>query len=404
MKNIFPRISFIVHEKQILSSANTILSGISGGQDSIVLFLILMHLNYLWNFPVHLIYCNHFWQKKNFYTLIEVFKFSYLFNKNIHITVPKTSISSENTARLWRKKNFYQIANFLNLNTLILAHSATDQLETSFWHLCRGTSPSGLLSLKENSNFNLQNDENYLVPIKIYTTKKTNKIISSNLIFWSLKVKQINQKRYLNSRNTYLNPNKKKIFLQNNTLILYENYITKQSISKKHLASYSSTYCDNKIINYYNFRQRKSFHIEVKRPLIIFYRSVIKKIAIKSNLPIITDETNISLKIIRNKIRLLIFPLLRKYIHQRTDFHLKNYIDITISEQKYFTQLTHKVTAFYCNNPTLVNSIWFLPKGVKMALIKNIIERYSGKQIKKKQIEKILIIANKFNKKIKHQY
>lgn len=400
MKNIFSRISFIVHEKQILGSSNTILSGISGGQDSMVLFLIIIHLNYLSNFPLHIIYCNHFWQKKNFYTLIQVFKISYLLNKNIHITVPKTSVASENRARLWRKNNFYQIANFLNLNTLILAHSATDQIETSFWHLCRGTSPTGLLSLKENSNFNLNNNENYLLPIQVYTTKKTNKIISADLIFWSVKVKKISKKKCLNIKIRNNDLNHKKNFLQNNTLNLFENYAMKRSTSKKKVTSYSYVYLHTKIINYYNFSQQKSLQIEVKRPLITFYRSVIKKIAIKSNLPIITDETNISLKIMRNKIRLLIFPLLRNYIHQLTDFHIKNYVDITTSEQNYFTELTRKITEFYCNYPTLVNSVLLLPKGIKMLLIKIIIERYSRKQIKKKQIDKILISAHKFNRKI----
>jgi tRNA(Ile)-lysidine synthase TilS/MesJ len=414
MKNIFSRISFIVHEKQEFNSANSILTAISGGQDSIVLLLVLIHLNSLYNFSLHILYCNHFWQKKNFYTLIQVFKISYLLNKNIHFTVPKNLVSSELSAHLWRKKNFYKIANFLKLNTLILAHSATDQLETSFWHLCRGTSPTGVLSLKENSQLNFQNNENDLVlmPIKMSIIKKNKKRISSSLIFWPLKLKKITIKKSLNFNNTIfydtkdvinLAPGKihKKKILPHINLILFKNNILKKLPLKKQLQSNSSVYLynQNKIITYYNFNKQISLQIQIKRPLINFYRSMIKNLIVNYNLPMITDETNFSLNIMRNKIRLLIFPLVRNYIHKFIDFHFKNYIDIITSEQNYLIQLNQKITQFYCNHPELVKSILLLPIAIQMSVIKTISEQYTNKQIKKAQLEEILISANQFNKK-----
>ena len=106
-KNI-SRISFIVHQKQIFNVFDNLICGISGGQDSLLLVLILYHLKHLYNLELTLIYCNHFWHIKNFYIVLQLLKISYLINSPINIIVPTNKLNSEEDGHFWRKKIFFQ--------------------------------------------------------------------------------------------------------------------------------------------------------------------------------------------------------------------------------------------------------------------------------------------------------
>ena len=153
MKNHLSRISFIVHQKKIFNVSDNLIIGISGGQDSIVLLLLIYHLKNYYKLKLNLVYCNHLWQKKNFYALFELLKISYTLNVSINHIIGKTEIRSEDEGHFWRQKNFFQVGNYFNIPFIALGHSATDQIETALWHFLRGTSPKGLTSLKIINSF-----------------------------------------------------------------------------------------------------------------------------------------------------------------------------------------------------------------------------------------------------------
>src|SRR6476620_4910099 len=119
MKKNISRISFIVHEKQIFNVFDNLICGISGGQDSILLVLILYHLKHLYKLQLTLIYCNHFWQVKNFYIVLQLLKISYLINSPINIIVPNNKINSEEDGHFWRKEKFFQTLNYCQVNELL---------------------------------------------------------------------------------------------------------------------------------------------------------------------------------------------------------------------------------------------------------------------------------------------
>ena len=51
-------------------------------------------------------------------------------------------------ARTWRHNKLCRIAEFFDSQTVVIGHTASDVIETALWHIVRGTSPKGLISLQ----------------------------------------------------------------------------------------------------------------------------------------------------------------------------------------------------------------------------------------------------------------
>lgn len=367
MKKNISRISFIVHEKQIFNVFDNLICGISGGQDSILLLLILYHLKDLYKLHLTLIYCNHFWNVKNFYIILQLLKISYLINSPINIIVPNNKINSEEDGYFWRKKKFFQTLNYCQANDLLLGHTLNDQIETALWHFLRGTSPKGLLALKSTSYFQVNQLPNSVITLTTFQEKnKKIKFLLQNTIckaareyiFWP---KQIN----LNSVDLNLNFRQDRFFPKRQFIRINTNYYL----------------YDPKTIN-----QQLP---KITRPLLNFSRSAVTKIIKRNKLPIINDSTNQSKKLMRNKIRLILIPLFHYYIHRTSENQIKKYMNISEEEQKYLDQLNKKLIQYYCNNPDFINSLKLLPIGIQRVCIRKLFEKYTLKQFKMRHIETI---------------
>lgn len=372
MKKNISRISFIVHEKQIFNVFDNLICGISGGQDSILLVLILYHLKHLYKLQLTLVYCNHFWQVKNFYIVLQLFKIAYLINSPINIIVPNNKINSEEDGHFWRKEKFVQTLNYCQVNDLLLGHTLNDQIETALWHFLRGTSPKGLLALQPTSYFQANQVPNSVTNLTTFGEKnKKIKFLLQNTIcktaieyiFWP---KQI----ILNS-----------VDLNINLKIGQDQFFLKRQ----------SRHINTKKSNYYLY-DRKAINRElpkITRPLLNFSRSTVAKIIKTNELPIINDSTNQSKKLMRNKIRLILIPLFHYYIHNTSENQIKKYINISEEEQKYLDQLNRKLIGYYCNNPDLINSLKLLPIGLQRVCIRKLFEKYTLKQFKMRHIKTI---------------
>ena len=148
MRKSLSQSSYIVHKKTLFRSSNRILCALSGGQDSILLLLILIHLRATCDLKLQVIFCNHFWQIQNFYTVFEIWKLMLIFQIPVNFFFAEANLLNEEQARTWRQKNFSRSSEFFQTQKLILGHTATDIIETALWHLVRGTSPKGLVSVK----------------------------------------------------------------------------------------------------------------------------------------------------------------------------------------------------------------------------------------------------------------
>ena len=82
-------------------------------------------------------------------------------------------------------------------------------------------------------------------------------------------------------------------------------------------------------------------------------------------------------------------PLFHYYIQTKSEIHIKNFVNITDTEQKYLTALSLTIIESYINNPKSINSLVYIPAGVQRLCIKKILEQYTSKQILICYIEEI---------------
>lgn len=393
MKNNISRISFIVHEKKIFNIADNLIIGISGGQDSILLLIILCHLQKLYQLKFNLIYCNHLWQKKNFYTLFELLKISYTLNAPINHIITKIGIGSEEEGHFWRQKNFFQLGNYFNIPFIVLGHSATDQIETALWHFFRGTSPTGLTSLKTINSFQLRNFENKLTKLNFYNTKSLKRKFLSKRILRSKNLTQVSfQSRPILLAKIIKQPRLASLTKAFSISTKKYSYNSNEVRQKKYFLDKNETFS-----YFYNIEAQTQRNYILHRPLLDFYRSSISTLINQNQLPFIHDITNQSKKVIRNKIRLILMPLFHYYIQKKSEIHIKNFININNIEQKYLNTLSLTIIELYINNPPLIKSLIYLPSSIQKLCIKKILEKYTLKQLKICYIEEIYTsFQNKF--------
>ena len=139
--------------KEIIGPNQTLLLMVSGGQDSICLLIIFLQFQNKWNFNLGLIWCNHLWQAKSFYSTKHLFKMAHLLNLPIYYTLPLTPVSTEHLARNWRYRSAQKIAQFYQYKIVVTGHTASDRVETMVLNLIRGSGSAGLYSLREKKVF-----------------------------------------------------------------------------------------------------------------------------------------------------------------------------------------------------------------------------------------------------------
>ena len=148
--------TYIVHKKTSILPSTQIICALSGGQDSILLFSILLHLKKIWNLQIIVLYCQHFWQVQNMYTVQEIWKLTSLFQVPFSFFFAEYQIQNESDARVWRRKKIYRSAEYFQSDTIAIGHSASDSIETALWHIARGTSPKGLVNQKSYSKLTFE--------------------------------------------------------------------------------------------------------------------------------------------------------------------------------------------------------------------------------------------------------
>ena len=134
----------IITKQNLIKPREFILVTISGGQDSICLFFILLQLKRQWKWNFGVLYCNHFWQINAFYTSSIILNLSFLFLIPTYLSLPSENIFSEKKSRNWRYYQFKRLSFFYKYGIITTAHTATDRIETTFFQLIRGTGTRGL--------------------------------------------------------------------------------------------------------------------------------------------------------------------------------------------------------------------------------------------------------------------
>ena len=99
------------------------------------------------------LWCNHFWQRESFYTMLHVAKINLCLSSTMCFYLPIESVLSEQNAREWRHKSIQRTCAFYHYDCCTQGHTKSDRVETILFNILRGTGIAGLQSLQWKKNF-----------------------------------------------------------------------------------------------------------------------------------------------------------------------------------------------------------------------------------------------------------
>ena len=233
---IIQKLLFNLFKIPKLKPYQSILILVSGGQDSITLLYFFIKLKKIFKWRIGVVFCDHLIEEKNF--LINKFINELCDNWEIdfYTIITTRLLKNENNARKWRYKKVLKLANYYNYNYIVTGHTETDNIETFFLNLFRGSSFTNLQLIKK------------------YSKLKTNKILIRPLLRFS------RTELFLFSKNFALplfkdETNKRKYFLRNrirNQLLPYLKIFFNLDFDKKFYQNFISFESDKKYLKFKN--------------------------------------------------------------------------------------------------------------------------------------------------------
>lgn len=415
---------------------------LSGGQDSILTFFLLLH-KYT-ETTLDIIYCQHFWQPKNIFSAELIFKLSFLFQIPYTLTLPNKLLLSENISRNWRKSNITRFGSLLKTQNVINGETKTDKIEKNLAKIFRGTTPKNLSQTsllhsesKVNSFFclffqklvnsqkNNPNKSHYLSSLKF----KTNSSVQNYSIFLRQKFDFFSKSQIQKNRYRY----QKDIFgssystAKNKFLAMQLGFITRFNIErkisffkplpnqntcfgktfspveegqnkfrKKLATRYQKQVFDSeKIFQMYSVsccfaNQIKNLKLKKFKPIEKLTRTNISKTVNLYKLPFLQDSTNFSNNFLRNKIRLQLVPYIRSHFSKKFEVQLTNFINLlNFDKDQLENQVTRNIVLIQILN--LINFQQKLSKKKKTTFHKQKhVFDYRSTLGKKRKLKKIL--------------
>jgi tRNA(Ile)-lysidine synthase len=152
---MYTQIKNFIKKHALIERDNVIVVGLSGGPDSVFLLYFLASLQEEYNLSLIAAHLNHEWRKeadqeqKDCATLAQKLNIPFVTAKRSELSAEiKYNGSQEEYGRKMRRYFFEKVAQEYNANVIALAHHAQDQEETFFIRLIRGSSLTGLTSIK----------------------------------------------------------------------------------------------------------------------------------------------------------------------------------------------------------------------------------------------------------------
>lgn len=277
-------INYLLYKKKILIPTEKLLISLSGGQDSFCLFFLFWQLKLQWNFDLKPLWCHHFWQIDSFYVMKHILKAVFAFQMESYLPISFELNLSEERARIWRYKAFQRVSFFDQTSNVLTGHTLSDKIETSFFHIIRGSGIRGIQTLK----------------IKRSLNQNLNKILFATI----------------------------------------KEYLLQKKIYRKHLPVNKKIKIKNKKI-FLNFINQNT-QTQIIRPLLFLHRFDCKKLITFWKLPIYPDKTNKNYQYSRNRIRNQLVPTIRFFFNPKFDIIFNRFLLILQNEDSYFTRLNSK--------------------------------------------------------------
>lgn len=379
-----------------IKSNASILISISGGQDSISVFFIFLHLKKQWKWSFGIIYNNHLWQKNGFFASDLIVQLAYIFKIPIYCIISSKKIFNENQSRYWRYNTFYRISYFYNYKLISTGHTSSDKVETILFQLMRGTSSKSLTSFNFAKYFLSASSFSKNVQIKtqyLYNYTFTN--LKYNPTFFCIVTQQI----FYNRVSLQIaSPIKKEAkFIFQNPLTLYK---VKQKNKLKTYKLFHKNYLHKTFSNQSDKLYLLLTPRLLVRPVLNLHRFDLQKLLNFWKLPIYPDKSNRKNYYYRNRIRKQLLPTLKFFFNPQIDIILLQFAEILTAEQIYLEIVTNRLKYdFYTKNNSLfqLNSELFynIPLVIQRKLVKKFLKNFTYKQIYFFQIEYILGLITK---------
>ena len=417
--------TFLTKNKKEQASKKIICT-VSGGQDSILLFFLLLHAQKTWNLTLHIVYCHHFWQFQNLYVFREIWKLTFLYQIPSSYFFSNDHQQTEHKASLWRQESYFRAAEVFDCENITLAHTASDGIETALWHIGRGTGPRGILNMRPKILYNTRHYNRISFErrrLKKYCTKNssTNKIIKKEVrVNWL--------------ENIPVNPKIRNIFKRKSvSLVFFNNEIFENQYSiKEYNCLYNSVSCGHfslqipcqndknrsslqtqtpgflkktrkndytyensinlqltKTLYYTNIVLNNIFGYSINRPLYNFHRSDVSFLVHQNSLPLIPDYTNKNIFFTRNRIRLKLIPNIRYFLNTNFDHHFWGYLELTNRQQKFLNNTMESILEGYCNSPESIKNMKKLPLVMQLECLHLLLKSYTLRQITTDHIIKL---------------
>lgn len=150
--NIYFRIKRYIEENKLIQNGDKIVVGLSGGADSVFLFVMLCELSKEYDIEVTAVHINHGIRGKEALRDEEYaveLAGSYgrecrVFRADIPELARKEKLTEEEAGRRYRYDSFERVRNELSYNKIAVAHHMDDQAETLLFQLMRGSSLRGM--------------------------------------------------------------------------------------------------------------------------------------------------------------------------------------------------------------------------------------------------------------------
>lgn len=179
-----------INENRLIAKGETIIAGVSGGVDSIVLLHLLHYFQQILDFKVVVAHFNHGLrgnesdEDERFVGELAA-KLNLPFKSgagNVHNLMEKEKYSLEMAARRLRHEFLASVAREYGSRKIALAHHSDDQVELFFLRLLRGAGPSGLRGMKPIAPSPVARDIMIIRPLLKTTKKEIEKYAHENYL------------------------------------------------------------------------------------------------------------------------------------------------------------------------------------------------------------------------------
>jgi len=155
--SIYLKIKKFIEKNSLLKYGDKVVAGVSGGADSVLLFLILAELSGEYGLELCAVHINHGIRGKDalrdeqftvsFVNSIKQYR-CYVFRENIPALAKRLKLTEEEAGRRYRYECFENIKKQLGFNKIAVAHHKDDQAETVLFQMLRGSGIKGLGGMK----------------------------------------------------------------------------------------------------------------------------------------------------------------------------------------------------------------------------------------------------------------